>query len=87
MQDTLNSTMDTVLSLLKEVEHREKIAEEAVDKANRTSSYILAMMEEIKQAKQRTKEANEKVYFLCLLLLNPITNMQCALFKLIMPTF
>lgn len=61
MQITLVSTLNSVISLLKEVEQREKVAEQAVQEADRNNLDILATMDELKQALQRAKKRNQTV--------------------------
>ncbi|XP_071719251.1 uncharacterized protein [Rutidosis leptorrhynchoides] len=56
---TLDSTMDGIISLIKQVECTEKAAEQAKEEAATSSLDTLAKAEELKQARQRVKEAND----------------------------
>ncbi|XP_071687489.1 uncharacterized protein [Rutidosis leptorrhynchoides] len=56
---TLDSTMDTIISLMKEVECTEKAAEQAKEEAATSSLDTLAKVEELKQARLRAKETND----------------------------
>ncbi|KAK9055790.1 hypothetical protein SSX86_026875 [Deinandra increscens subsp. villosa] len=58
---TMTLTMDSVISLIKEVEHREKLAEEAVEKAGRSSMDIFAKLVQVKQARISADETNQKL--------------------------
>lgn len=55
----LVSAMDSVVSLMKEVEFKEKTVEQAKEVAGRGCSDILAKVDELKQALWRAKEAND----------------------------
>lgn len=68
VQKTLVSTMDSVVELMREVEEKEKTAEEAKEEATRDCSHIFAKVDELKQALGRAKEANDMVgcFFLIL---------------------
>ena len=66
MQKALVSAMDSVVNIMKEVEFKEKAAEQAKEEAVRGCSDILAKVDELKQALWRAKEANDMVVHLFL---------------------
>lgn len=53
--------MNLVIGLMREVESKEKAAEQAKAEAVTGGLDVLAKAEELKQAQQRTKETNDKV--------------------------
>ncbi|GKD86911.1 hypothetical protein Tco_1358065, partial [Tanacetum coccineum] len=56
---TLDANVQSIIDLRKEVERREKAAEEAKKEAEDCSLNLLAKMEELKQMEQRAKETND----------------------------
>ncbi|XP_076917814.1 uncharacterized protein LOC143578012 [Bidens hawaiensis] len=56
---TLVSTMSSVIDLMREVENKEKAADQAKEYATQDCSDILAKAEEVKHALLRAKEAND----------------------------
>lgn len=66
MQDALVSAMNSIVDLTKDVESKEKAAEEVKEEANRSCSDIFAKVDELKQALRRAKEANDMVVSLVL---------------------
>ncbi|KAJ0791259.1 hypothetical protein HanOQP8_Chr01g0003511 [Helianthus annuus] len=59
VQQALVSAMDSVVDLFREVESKEKAAEEAKEEATQGCSDILAKANEVKNALLRAKEAND----------------------------
>lgn len=57
----LVSAMDSVISLMRQVECEEKAAEEAKEEAAKSSLHILAMVDQLEQAQQLAKETNAMV--------------------------
>lgn len=61
MQNILASTLDLVISLKREVELKEKAAEEAKEEAAMSGIDILAKVDAFKLAQQREKETKDMV--------------------------
>ncbi|GJU37172.1 hypothetical protein Tco_1185526, partial [Tanacetum coccineum] len=59
---TVASTLDMVISLMKEVECKEKAAEQAKEEAAASGLHILARVDELKQSRNRVKETNNVLY-------------------------
>ncbi|KAI3668206.1 hypothetical protein L6452_43283 [Arctium lappa] len=82
----LVSAMDSVVNLMKEVEFKEKAAEQAKEVAARGCSDILAKVDELKQALRRAKEANDmhagEVYAEKAILATELKELQLRLFNL-----
>ncbi|KAM0071961.1 hypothetical protein Hdeb2414_s0001g00031161 [Helianthus debilis subsp. tardiflorus] len=51
--------MDSVISLMREVEHREQVAKQAVENIGKSSLDVLAKLDELKQAQLFAKEINQ----------------------------
>lgn len=82
----LVSAMDSVVNLMKEVEFKEKAAEQAKEVAARGCLDILAKVDELKQALRRAKEANDmhagEVYAEKAILATELKELQLRLFNL-----
>lgn len=61
VQKTLFLAMESVISLMREVELQEKAAEQAKEEAARGGFDILIRVEDLKQMLQHAKEANNMV--------------------------
>lgn len=68
VQKTLFSAMQSVISLMREVELKEQAAEQAKVEAAMGGTDILVKTEELKQMLQQAEEANAMVVFLLLIL-------------------
>lgn len=68
VQKTLFSSMQSVISLMREVELEEQAAEQAKVEAAMGGSDILVKSEELKEMVQQAEEANAMVVFLFLIL-------------------
>ncbi|GJW97545.1 hypothetical protein Tco_0179353 [Tanacetum coccineum] len=60
-KETVASTLDMVISLMKEVECKEKAAEQAKEEAAASGLHILARVDELKESRNRAKETNDMV--------------------------
>lgn len=61
VQKTLFSVMESVIGLMKEVELKEKDAEQAKEEAAKGGFDILSRAEDLKKMLQHAKEANDMV--------------------------
>ena len=61
MQRSLDSTMVSVTSLMKQVEYNERAAAQAKEEAAMSGLHILAKVDELKKKQQLAKETNDKV--------------------------
>lgn len=66
VQKTLLSALETVISLMMEVELQEKAAEQAKQDAANGGLEMLKRVEDLKQMLQHAKEANDMVVFFLL---------------------
>lgn len=66
VQKILTLTMNSVVDLMREVEQKEKVAEQIKEQSNRDCSDIYSKVDEIKQTLQQAKEANDMVFFFSL---------------------
>lgn len=82
----LVDTMESVVDLMREVEDKEKTADEAKEDANKDCSHIFAKVDELKQALGRAKEANDmhagEVYAERAILATELKELQLRLFAL-----
>lgn len=82
----LVSAMDSVVTIMEEVEYQEKAAERAKEAATRGGSDILAKVDELKQTLRRAKEANDmhagEVYAEKAILATESKELQLRLFNL-----
>ena len=67
MQKTLASTMEFVISLMRQVESEEKAAVQAKAEAAISGLDIRLKVEELKKAQQHAKETNEMVVYIFLI--------------------
>nr|XP_043638421.1 uncharacterized protein LOC122609444 [Erigeron canadensis] len=56
---TIDSKMDSLINLMREVEHMEKAAEQAKQQSDECSLDVVGQVDDVKQAAQRAKEKND----------------------------
>lgn len=66
LQKTLFSTMESVVSMMREVELKEQVAGKAKEDSFKEDTDVLDKVEELKQMLQNAKEANDMVVILLL---------------------